>query len=56
MAETNDGVIELVCQVHPGSNEVELLDSELPSPACDIHVCCDEYGDEQAVTLVTSPL
>ena len=54
--ETNDGVVELVCRVDPGGSEVELQDGELSSPACDIHVCCDECGDEQAVTLVTSPL
>ena len=55
MAETNDGVVELVCRADPGS-EVELHDCELSSPNSDIHVCWDECGDEQAVTLVTSPL
>ena len=57
-AETNDGVVELVCQSDPGGSEVELQDRELSSLACDIHVriMCDECGDEQAVNLVTSPL
>ena len=55
-AETNDGVVELVCRADPGGSKVELQDCELLSPACDIHVCCDECGEEQAVTLVTSLL
>ena len=50
-AETSSGVVEPVCRVDPGGSEVELQDCELSLPACDIHVCCDECGDEQAVTL-----
>ena len=57
-AETNDSVVELVCRADRGGSEVELRDYELSSPACDmyVHVCCDECGDKQAATLVTSPL
>ena len=55
-AETNDGVVELVCQADTGGSEVELQNRELSSTACNMHVCCDECGGEQAVTLVMSPL
>ena len=34
-AETNDGIVELVCRVDPGGSEVEPQDRELPSPAYD---------------------
>ena len=55
-AETNNGVVELVCRADPGCSEVEIQDHELLSPACDLHVYCDKCGDEEAVTLVMSPL
>ena len=51
----HDGIVKLVCRGDPGCSEVELQDSELSSPACNIYVCCNECGDKQAVTLVTSP-
>ena len=54
--ETNDDVVELVCRADPGGSEVEPQDRKLSSPACNIHICSDECGDEQAVTLVASPL
>ena len=56
MAETNNGIVELVCQADPGSSEVELQDREMSSHACDVHACCDDCGDEQTVTFVMSPL
>ena len=37
-AETNDGVVELVCRADPDGSEVELQDLELSFLACDIHV------------------
>ena len=35
MAETNDGVVELVCKADPGGNELQVQDRELASPAWD---------------------
>ena len=56
-AETNDGVVELVCRADPDGSEVELQDRELSFLACDIHVrMYDKCGDEQAGNLVTSSL
>ena len=51
--ETDDGLVELVCRADPGDSEVELQDCELLSP---VVTYMGECGDEQAVTLVTSPL
>ena len=49
-----------MCGAGPGGTEVELHNCELSSPAWnihdDVHVCCDERGDKQAVTIVTSHL
>ena len=38
MAETNDGVVELVCRADPDGSELELQDHELSSTACDVSV------------------